>query len=380
MAQSEDGDVFYSDFDRASSYELRSADADTEDGRRRRQLIAESLDRYRKLAPYQIAGFVWPEQHRDYRAGDRNQLMVAVYALEHQQQRYLPHAVELDEAHASSAGMALSDAVHALLVADRINDGDFKYLTDPLSRLLGLDLAQHHHRLRSANATDPRPLVPHDAPVVDPLPDHRLWAHSRTQLEHRLADIYARDGVDVYVVDLHLDVGWFDLDIREAGIQVRWDTRSRLAERQKTWNPHPDLLKLDPHAADELPWEWPAFLGADPADTLWKRDSDPTGHALLTDYAQQLGLWYTDAELESDEDELLDRQCELDEYLQAGLPAPVRAMHEDGTIERVFGEPIPITFSAQDSHVAAWELGRAANPPDLYALFGPIQERYWSPG
>jgi hypothetical protein len=182
--------------------------------------------------------FVWPEQHRDHRAGDRVQLMVAVYALEHQHQRRVPHAVELGEAHGSSPGMALSDGVHPL----------------------------------------------------------------------------------------------------------------------------------------------PAFLGADPAETLWNRDSDPAGHALLAEYAQQLGLWYTDAELESDDDELLDRQGALNEYLQAGLPAPVRAMHDDGTVERLFGHPIPITFSAQDSHVAAWELARAANPTDLYALFGPIQERYWSPG
>jgi hypothetical protein len=244
-----------------------------------------------------------------------------------------------------------------------------------------LDLARRHPQLRSAESADPGPLVPYDAPAVDPLPGHQLWVHTRTWLERRLAVIHARDGADVYVVDLHLDVGWFDLDIREAGIEIRWNTRTRLAERQRTWNPHPHVLELDPHAADELPWEWPEFLGGDPADTLWNRDIDPTGHELLTDYAQQLGLWYTDAELVSDDgDELLDRQGELAEYLEAGLPVAVRALHEERVVKRVFGQAIPITFSAQDSHVAAWELGRAANPADLYALFGPFQQRYWSPG
>ncbi|HEY6886360.1 MAG TPA: hypothetical protein VI300_01235 [Solirubrobacter sp.] len=101
----------------------------------------------------------------------------------------------------------------------------------------------------------------------------------------------------------------------------------------------------------------------------------------LADYGEQLGLWYTDAELAADEDdELMDPQLELIGFLKAGLPAAVRALHERALVEGIFGTPLPITFSAQDSHSPAWELGRAANPADLYARFGPIQERCWSPG
>ena len=52
-------------------------------------------------------------------------------------------------------------------------------------------------------------------------------------------------------------------------------------------------------------------------------------------------------------------------------------MHDAGEIARILRHSIPI---AQDSDAPAWECAQAANPPELYALFGPIQECYWSPG
>lgn len=381
VTRDDDEDVLYSDFAQDILAEPPPADAHSPDGRRRRELVAEVIARYRRLSPSAIDSFAWPEQRRDHRAGDRNALMVAVYHIEFERQRHAPYAVELEEAHLTSAGGALSDAVHALLVADQVNREDFAFLTEPLSRLLGVDLAQRQHQLRPADATEPEPLVPYDAPPVDPLPGHALWAHTREQLERRLIEIHERDGTDVYVVDLHLDVDWFDFDVRAAGIEIRWNTRARLTSWRETWTPHPDLLAIDPDAGDDLPWNWPEFLGGEPAHTLWKRDTDPVGHELLTDYGQQLGLWYSDAELALDDGDLLmDRQLELTDSLAAGLPAAVGPLHGDGVIARIFGQAIPITFSAQDSHFAAWELGRTANPPELYALFGPIQERHWGPG
>jgi hypothetical protein len=326
----DDEDVFYSDFDRTSGFELRSADAGTDDGRRRHELIVDVLARYRALPEGAAAGFAYPEQRRDWRAGSRIALSVATSALATEHQRYTPAAIELERAHLTTGGLALAEGIHALSVADLMNTEDFAFLTGPLSQLLGIDLTQQHPELRADTAPAPGPLVPYNAPRVDPLPAHPLWRHTRQAPEQRLRAIHGRDGGDVYVVDLHLDVGWYDLDIRDAGIEIRWNTHSRLAERRRAWRPHP-ALPADPHALDDLAWDWFDFLGGDESQALWKRDSDPAGHALLADYATQLGLWYTDAELAADEDdELLDSQGELEQYLKAGLPVAIRVLHDDG--------------------------------------------------
>jgi hypothetical protein len=139
--------------------------------------------------------------------------------------------------------------------------------------------------------------------------------------------------------------------------------------------------RLAADAAEELRWDWVGFRGPDDAAALWRASVDPAGHQLLANYAQTLGLWYSDDELAHDDTgELMDRQCELAEYVQAGLPTVLRALHHAGDIARIFGHAIPTTFSAHDSHLPAWEWAREANPPELYDLFGPWQQANWSPG
>jgi hypothetical protein len=224
-----------------------------------------------------------------------------------------------------------------------------------------------------------------EATIVEWRPGHQLWRHTRELMVKRFAEIALLAGGEVYVVDLHVDTQPWD-DIRNAAIEVRWDTETHLAERRGRWRPHPELLKHDPLAADQVPWDWVAFRGGGDEGALWHPRADPEGHALLGDYARALGLSYTDAELARAQDdpdlevELGERQTMLGQALQAGLPPLVLALHHDGEIARIFGRPIPITFSSRDPHEPAWEWGRDANPPELYAQFGPAQERYWSPG
>jgi hypothetical protein len=347
----------------------------------RRALVDELLTRYRALTADAIRAVTWPEQRRDYRAGNHNDLMVAVFRLQSEYDRYVPHPSESDEAHLSTPASVLFDGAHAVIVADLLSRADFVFLTAPLSALLGVDLAARHAGLRPPGTPEAGPIGPYATPVTDPLPDHALWSHTRALLTRRMSEIAERDGPGVYVVDLHLDVEWWGEDIRQAGIEIRWNTDSSLTERRRAWHSTPERLANNPDAADELPWDWVWFRGSDGEMALWRPSEDPHGNELLGDYARELGLWYSDAELEDgDEDEIIDKQVLLGEYLQAGLPTVVRAMHHTGDIARIFGRPIPITFSAQDSHAPAWEWARAANPPELYALFGPTQERSWSPG
>src|SRR5262249_5368265 len=76
-------------------------------------LIDELLARYRALTADAIRAVTWPEQHRDYRAGDHNDLMVAVFRLEFEYDRYVPHPREFDEAHLSTPASVLCDGAHA---------------------------------------------------------------------------------------------------------------------------------------------------------------------------------------------------------------------------------------------------------------------------
>jgi hypothetical protein len=268
----------------------------------------------------------------------------------------------------------------AIAVADLMSLDDFTYLTDPLSRLVELDLASRHASLRPAGAPESGPLVAPEEPVVDPLPDHELWRHTRDRLVAALRAIAGDGDGDVYVVDLHLDVEWLD-DIRNAGVELRYNTQRDLDARRHRWKHKPLLPEIDSLQADELAWDWCSFREAGEDRVLWRAGSDPAGHALLADYGRAAGLWYSDAENAAEDcDSVIDLSIELASYLRVGLARVVRALHDGGEIATIFGAPIPVTFSAQDSHARAWAWGEAANPPELYALFGPTQQRGWSPG
>lgn len=217
-----------------------------------------------------------------------------------------------------------------------------------------------------------------EEPVGDPLPGHELWRHTRDRLVAAFEQIATDGAGDVYVVDLHLDVEWLD-DIRNAGVELRYNTQRDLAASRNRRRHKP--LAPEVEYTYELAWDWCSFREAGEAQALWRAGSDPAGHALLADYGQAAGLWYSDAEFAADDsNRVIELSIELGSYLEVGLARVVRALHDSGDIARIFGAPIPITFSAQDSHAEAWAWGEAANPPELYALFGPTQQREWSPG
>lgn len=347
-------------------------------GRARRELAEEVLARFGELPRQARLDFVAPPLPIDYRYGPDNKLAVAMYSLQSRHGRRPPRSGELGESHVADAHVALRQGVRAITVGDLLCAEEFALLTAPLAALVGLDIAARHASLRPEGTPAAAPIVTPRPDPVDPLPDHELWLHTRD----RLVDVMRGFGEpDVYVVDLQLDFGWVD-DVRQAGVEIRWSTDRDLAERRRAWDPDPELLRYDPLAAEQVPWEYWGLREAGAGQTLWNRESDPAGHALVEGYGRAVGLWYSDEELEEpeDEDALVDNMLELASCLEAGLVHVVHELHRDGTIAATFGRPIPVTFSSWDSHAAAWRLGRAANPPELYARFGPAQERSWSPG
>jgi hypothetical protein len=347
-------------------------------GRARRVLSEDVVARVRGLDRRRLREFSVPWRWRDPRTGDDFEVRYAASSLCGVHGRRVP-AVELQDRRAEVARSALREGLTAIAVADLMSQDDFIYLTDALSRLVELDLASRHASLRPAGAPEAGPLVVPEEPRVDPLPEHELWRHTRERLVAALLRIAAGDD-DIYVVDLHLDVEWLD-DIREAGIELRYNTARDLEAARRRRSKHKPLPEVDSLQGEELPWQWWLFRESGEDQVLWRTNCDPAGHALLADYGRATGLWYSDAELAADDcDRVIDLSIELGSCLHVGIARVVRALHDSGEITRIFGAPIPVTFSAQDSHARTWAWGEAANPPELYALFGPTQQREWSPG
>jgi hypothetical protein len=349
---------------------------DDEAGRARTALSDDVVARVRALGKRRLEAFKAPWRWRDPRTGDHHDVSYAAMNLCEAQTRRVPE-VALGR-HAEAANYAVNDGLTAIAVADLMSLDDFAYLTEPLSLLVQLDLAARHASLRAAGTPAAGPLVAPEEPVGDPLPGHELWRHTRDRLVAAFEQIATDGAGDVYVVDLHLDVEWLD-DIRNAGVELRYNTQRDLAASRNRRKHKP--LAPEVEYTYELAWDWCSFREAGEAQALWRAGSDPAGHALLADYGQAAGLWYSDAEFAADDsNRVIELSIELGSYLEVGLARVVRALHDSGDIARIFGAPIPITFSAQDSHAEAWAWGEAANPPELYALFGPTQQREWSPG
>ena len=353
--------------------------SDAAAGRARTALAEEVCARVRRLEKRRVREFTVPWRWRDPRTGDDFAVTYAASKLCSAHNRRIPD-IALEDRRAEAASYALREGLTAIAVADLMSHDDFAYLSGPLSLLVELDLASRHASLCTAGAPAAGPLVAPEAPVVEPLPDHELWRHTRDRLIAALEGVAGGGDDDVYVVDLHLDVEWLD-DIRNAGVELRYNTERDLAARRQRRKRGPVLPEIDSLQADALAWDWCSFREAGEDHVLWRANTDPAGHALLGDYARAAGLWYSDAELADDDcDRVIDLSIELGSYLQVGLACVVRSLHDDAELTRIFGAPLPVTFSAQDSHARAWAWGEAANPPELYALFGPTQQREWSPG
>src|SRR3954464_8315897 len=112
VGEDDESDVFYAEL--APVEEWQPAPPSDEWEAARRALIDELLKRYRALTADATRAVTWPEQHRDYRAGSHNDLMVAVFRLESEHDRYVPHPPEFDEAHLSTTASVLFDGAHAV--------------------------------------------------------------------------------------------------------------------------------------------------------------------------------------------------------------------------------------------------------------------------
>jgi hypothetical protein len=193
-----------------------------------------------------------------------------------------------------------------------------------------------------------------------------LWEYTTDVVSDELKRI-ARTAPDVYVVMVFV---WTapSTDPRWSTIRLRWDTEERYAERA-SGAPDSDRLALR--------WSRQYLLRSD--REWWDRDDDPPGHDALKHWAIDRALWF-EGERDEVDDATVDLGLELADRLIERLIATVRKMHSDGTVQAAFGRDIPVVLMPHDSHSRYPEWNRDANPPELYAQFGPYYESVWGPG
>jgi hypothetical protein len=194
-----------------------------------------------------------------------------------------------------------------------------------------------------------------------------FWEHTSLHVRDELRRIADSAAGDVYVVTIFV-VTEPSVDSRWSTIKLMWDTEERYAHRAK---------RGANTGSEEL--RWSIMYLADATRTLLDADSDPEGHAALERWARTEGLWF-DAPRDQLVGAAIDSSLELSERIVAGLIELVRELHDDGTVQAVFGRPIPLTLVAHDDHSPYPQWSREANPPELYALFGAYYESIWSWG
>ena len=172
---------------------------------------------------------------------------------------------------------------------------------------------------------------------------------------------------DVYIVTLFI---WTSpsTDVRWSTVTLQWDTEQRYAAR---------AIRAPDRDRPALRWGWEYLQRT--GHEIWDPDMDPEGHRVFESWARDQGLWF-----EGDRDDYGDHErdlaIDLSDQLVEELIAIVRDLHADGTVALLFGRAIPITLVSHDSHEPYPEWSEQANPPELYAQFGPYYESIWGPG
>jgi hypothetical protein len=193
-----------------------------------------------------------------------------------------------------------------------------------------------------------------------------LWEYTSRQIQSGLRRIADEADDEIYVVAIFLHSAVV-FDPRWSTLQLLWSTeenyRTELRDGQ-----------IDP---DDARWSTGGWFRA--TTLIWDPNDDPAGHAALEQWARDENLWY-DGPVPGADDEQIEREIVLFDEIVDGLIMTIRDLHDCGVIQAVFGRPLPVILLPQDSHESYPEWNQQANPPELYAQFGPYHESIWSPG
>jgi hypothetical protein len=181
-----------------------------------------------------------------------------------------------------------------------------------------------------------------------------LWQAATGILER----VPAQLSREIYV--LAFNVWRLDADDRHPYVDIGYNTESRYEEEIR-------------QGADarEARWNY-AFWILEGFDKLGNVPEDPAGGPLHEEEARRIGIWY-DGEFDLgrmlDDDELRAKCDLLQLHFHDAVIDLARHLHASGTIERIFGRPLPVVVFDMDCPGWEDEATRAANPPELIEDF-----------
>jgi hypothetical protein len=163
---------------------------------------------------------------------------------------------------------------------------------------------------------------------------------------------------DVYVVSLYVEEGD---DSRTPTVWIGFNTQARVADTAPAAAGPGGGVASD---ADEARWNY-AFWLQNALGVLGDPDKDPEGAALSERWLRDLGLWYSDEDEDADFEAAMEQAERIDERFVDLLISITTQLHDDGTVTRIFGRPIPVLIHELEYYDAIAERNRRANPNGL---------------
>lgn len=180
--------------------------------------------------------------------------------------------------------------------------------------------------------------------------DEYAKAFITSALERTAGDV-ARD---VYVVSLF--VYDEDDDPRYPTVTVGFNTEARVGSTTGASD------------VDEARWNF-AFWLQNELGILGGHGSDPEGARLREQWIRQADLWYTDDEEDDDFAAATAKGEKITARFVELLVTAAQQLHADGTIERIFGRPIPVLIHELEYYDVIAEQNVRANPDGLADAF-----------
>ncbi|MFF2654702.1 hypothetical protein [Streptomyces sp. NPDC058045] len=163
---------------------------------------------------------------------------------------------------------------------------------------------------------------------------------------------------EIYV--LAFNIWRVDADDRHPYVDIGYNTESRYREMCRGAS--------DPR---EARWNY-AFWILEGFDRLGNIPEDPVGGPLFEAEANTLGIWYDgafDLARTLEDEDIRARSGRLQVHFHDAVVDLARHLHTSGTVERIFGRPLPVVVFDMDCPGWEEEATRAANPAELIADF-----------
>ncbi|MEU1518759.1 hypothetical protein ABZ490_42590 [Streptomyces sp. NPDC005811] len=159
---------------------------------------------------------------------------------------------------------------------------------------------------------------------------------------------------------LAFNIWRIDADNRHPCVDIGYNTESRYEEQM-----------LRDSDRREVRWNY-AFWILEGFDKLGNIPEDPVGAPLHEEEARTLGIWY-DGEFDLarmvEDDRLRAKSGLLELHFRDAVIDLARHLHASGTIERIFGRPLPVVVFDMDCPGWEEEATTAANPAELIEDF-----------